>query len=167
MIKAVTKIWLPLVATLALGFGVPSAIAANVNVGTGATTNATTSGQVNSNGVSTGASASAGVGSTLTTKSTFSDVMATLSTPDAGSSVDLSKIKRKNIRLIRLSKLKGYSPTAMKLNDSDKQNMASLDATVGTNATLNAVLKKSGYRASDVAAVSTDAKGHVLVFIAR
>jgi len=110
-------------------------------------------------------------GASLTDKSTFGDVMGTLSTNSSnamGTTTDFSSIKTSsNISIVLVSKLKGYSASGLKLSKADAANMTKLDAKVAANAALTAKLKQAGYLPSDVAAVSVDAKGDATVFVAK
>src|SRR5690349_15512503 len=61
---------------------------------------------------------------TLSGKSSFADVMASLST---STKVDLSKVTASSkITIVKVSTLKGYSAAAMKLNPTAMKNMGAL-----------------------------------------
>jgi len=101
----------------------------------------------------------------LTDKSSFADVMASLSTP---AKADWSKVTASSkITIVKVSTLKGYSAAAMKLTPAGMKSMGALDTSVAANATLTAALKKGGYLPTDVAAVAVDAKGGVTIFVAK
>lgn len=101
----------------------------------------------------------------LTDKSTFADVMASLST---SGKTDLSKVTATSkVTIVKVSTLKGYSASAMKLSAPAMKSMGALDTSVAANVALTAALKKGGYLPTDVAAVAVDAKGGVTVFVAK
>jgi len=110
-------------------------------------------------------------GASLTDKSSFADVMGTLSTNSSSASsttTNLASIKTgSNVSIVLVSKLKGYSVGGLKLSKADAASMAKLDAKVAASATLTAALKKKGYTPSDVVAVSVDAQGNATVFVAK
>ncbi|MEO9231277.1 MAG: hypothetical protein ABI216_20330 [Devosia sp.] len=111
------------------------------------------------------------VGASLTDKSTFGDVMGTLSpntTNAMGTTTDFGSINAKsNVTIVLVSKLKGYTASGMKLSQADVASMSKLDAKVAANAAMTAKLKQAGYLPSDVAAVSIDATGNATVFVAK
>lgn len=110
-------------------------------------------------------------GASLSDKSSFADVMGTLSTTSTnamGTTSDFGSVKsNSNISIVLVSKLKGYSAGGLKLSKANAATMAKLDTKVAANATLTAKLKKAGYLPSDVVAVSVDAKGDVTIFVAK
>lgn len=110
-------------------------------------------------------------GASLSDKSSFADVMSTLSatsTNTMGTTSDFGSIKSSsNISIVLVSKLKGYKAGGLKLSKADAAAMAKLDTKVAASATLTAKLKKAGYLPSDVVAVSLDTKGDVTVFVAK
>jgi hypothetical protein len=124
--------------------------------------------------VNTNVTAAANV-NVLTGKSTFADVTGSLTTSTTANAqtsgngaTDFTKITASSkFTIVKVSKLKGYSAAALKLNATGKKNMVSLDAKVAANAALSAALKKAGYTASDVLAVSSDMSGNVTVFVAK
>ncbi len=119
----------------------------------------------------TNAAASTAAGASLSDKSTFTDVMGSLSTNSTnsmGATTDYGSIKTSShVSFVQVSKLKGYSANGLKLSKANAASMTKLDANVAANAALTAKLKKAGYLPSDVAAVSTDAKGNVTVFVTK
>ena len=150
----------------------------------GTTAGASASGQVNGSGNVTGqvkgagsasgqtggvASASSGVtvGATLNEKSDASAVVGTLNSPDVYASIDFSTLVVKHVRIVKLSKLNGYTTASFKLDATTKNNMASLDEKLAANAALSAALKREGYRASDVVAISGSESGDITVFVAK
>ena len=116
-------------------------------------------------------SAAATTASSLSDKSTFADVIGSLSatsTTAMSTTTDFSAIHAgSNISIVLVSKLKGYSVNGLKLSKADMSTMTKLDAKVAANAALTAKLKKAGYLPSDVVAVSVDSKGSVTVFVAK
>jgi len=114
----------------------------------------------------TNAAASTAAGASLTSKSSFSDVMGSLSTPTTDTTGFSSIKATSNVSIVKVSTLSGWVASGMKLSAANTANMAKLDAQVAANATLTAKLKAAGYKPSDVAAVSTDAKGDVTLFVA-
>ncbi|MEO9231406.1 MAG: hypothetical protein ABI216_21000 [Devosia sp.] len=101
----------------------------------------------------------------LTDKSAFADVMASLSAPGK---TDLSKVTASSkVTIVKVSTLKGYSASAMKLSAPAMKSVGALDTTIAANVPLTAALKKGGYLPTDVDAVSVDAKGGVTVFVAK
>ena len=149
----------------------------NAAAGTTAQTNAggvtagastTATGQGNTNGASASTTTSAGINGFLSDKSDFKDVMGTLSaSTDAYDSIDWSKINLKHVKFVHVSKLNGYADAGLKLDDASKANMMKLDAKIAANAELTAALKQEGYTSSDVVAVSSDAQGDLVVFLAK
>ena len=152
---------LPLAALL-IAFASGNVMAASI----GTTTDATGSVSATTNAASGAVSASGGFNSSLSDKSNFADVMGSLSTSDAAT-LDLSNVHIKRIKFVHVSKLNGYTAAGLKADTSNVQKMAALDAKVASNAKLTAALKKSGYRPSDVVAISSDAQGSVVAFIAK
>lgn len=150
---------LAMLAVVALPFG---AFGASVGVNT-TTTAATTAGVANSSATANSATT---INGTLSAGSNFSDVMGTLSAPATSAAVDLTTIHPKHIKFVLVSKLNGYSATGLKVPKANLENMTALDAKVAADAALSAALKRSGYAPSNVVAVSTDAKGDLIVFIA-
>lgn len=131
--------------------------------------NASTTTTVKTSTANAGANTSAGVGinGSLSSTSSFSDVVGTLSTPTTSASIDLTTIHPKHVRLVLVSKLKGYSAAGLKLAKASLTNRTALDAKVAADISLTAALKKNGYLPSDVVAVSTNAQGDLVVFLAK
>jgi hypothetical protein len=176
------KIALPLVA-LALATALPAgAFAANVGVNTNAVTNTNVTGGKTSAAANTNSSTNtnvavgknsattstgATVNGTFSSKSSFSDVMGSLSSAKTSASIDFTAIHPKHVRFVLVSKLSGYTAAGLKISKANLANKTALDAKVAANASLTASLKKAGYLPSDVVAVSTDAKGDLTVFVAK
>ena len=103
----------------------------------------------------------------LTSKSTFAEVMASITAQETANaaSADFSTIKATSkITIVPMSKLKGYAAGSMKISS---KTMVTLDTKVAANMLLKAALKKAGDLPSDVAAVSVDAKGNATVFVTK
>ena len=157
------KLALPIVALViaalpagafAATLGVNTNAATSTNVTAGKSTSASTSTDVTVNG-------------TFSDKSSFGDVIGSLSTPNTSASIDFATIHPKHVKFVLVSKLSGYSAAGLKVSKANAKNMAALDANVAADASLTASLKKAGYLPSDVVAVSTDAKGDLTLFLAK
>jgi hypothetical protein len=134
-----------------------TAAGAQTNVSAGATTqvSSTTAGTTNASGAGS-----------LSGTSTYDDVTGSMG-GSANANEDLTNVTGSSqMRLIKLSSLKGYSAGAsMKMSTAQMASMRQVDANVAANAALTANLKASGYTPNDVVALSTDAKGTVTVFL--
>jgi len=157
------KLALPIVAlvfaSLPLG-----AFAATLGVNTNATTSTSvTTGKTTSASANTAAT----VNGTFSDKSSFTDVMGSLSTPNTSASIDFANIHPKHVKFVHVSKLNGYTAAGLKISRANMKNMAALDAKVAADASLTASLKRAGYLPSSVVAVSTSANGDLTVFVTR
>ena len=121
----------------------------------GLNTNATTSTKLSAGSTSTSVNTStaATINGSLSEKSNFSEVMATLSSPNTSASVDFTTIHAKHIKFVLVGKLSGYSTSGLKISQANMKNKTALDAKVAADATLTAALKKHGYTSSEVVAV--------------
>ena len=153
---------LPVAALLLFASFSASTMAASV----GTSTDATGAVSGTTSKVAGSASANTGLNANLSDQSNFADVMGSLTTSDAAS-VDLSTVDWKRAKIVRISKLKGYTASGLKTNAAGMQQMAALDAKVAADANLSAALKKAGYQPSEVVAVSSNAQGNAVVFIAK
>jgi hypothetical protein len=134
----------------------------------GVNTNATTSTSVTaSNSASASTNTAATVNGSFSSKSSFGDVMGSLSTPKTSASIDLTTIHPRHVKFVLVSKLNGYTAAGLKISRANMKNMAALDAKVAADASLTASLKKAGYLPSHVVAVSTSANGDMTVFVAK
>jgi hypothetical protein len=135
----------------------------------GLNTNATTSTKLSAGSTSTSVNTStaATINGSLSEKSNFSEVMATLSSPNTSASVDFTTIHAKHIKFVLVGKLSGYLTSGLKISQANMKNKTALDAKVAADATLTAALKKHGYTSSEVVAVATDAKSDLTVFVAK
>ena len=117
------------------------------------------------------AATSTAAGTGLTSKSSFADLVSSLSvtsTTSAAAGSDIASIDAKsNVTVVLASKLTGYTSGGLKLSPAQTASQVKLDASVAANAALTAKVKKSGYLPSDVVAVSVDAKGNVYIFVAK
>ena len=169
------KLALP-VAALMLAALPAAAFAASVGVNTGVNTTVTTGSSSTNAGATTGTSVTtggsststkAGANGTLSDKSNFGDVMATLSSPTTSASIDFASLHTKHVKFVLVSKLTGYTAAGLKISKANLKNMTALDAKVAADVSLTAALKRAGYLPTNVVAVSSDTKGDLTVFIAK
>ena len=160
-------------ATPALGFAASLGINTNAttSVTSGKSTSTTTNvGATTSATTGTGGSSSTSTGTTIngtfSDKSSFADVMGSLSNAKVAS-VDFTVLHPKHVRFVLVSKLSGYTAAGLKISKANLKNMVALDARIAADARLTASLKKAGYLPSNVVAVSTDTKGDLTLFIAK
>jgi hypothetical protein len=157
------KLTLPIVALLLASL--PSgAFAATLGVSTSATTSTTVT---TGNTTSASTNSAATFNGSFSDRSSFTDVMGSLSTPDTSASIDFTTIHPKHVKFVLVSKLSGYTAAGLKISRANMKNMVALDAKVAADASLTASLKKAGYLPSNVVAVSTNAKGDLTVFVAK
>lgn len=163
------------VAVLTVAVLPSAAFAASVGVSTGVSTTVTTGSTSTKANATTGTTATTGGGSSASTSangslsstSSFTQVMGSLSSPSTSASIDLSSLHTKHVKFVLVSKLSGYTSAGLKLSKANMKNMAALDAKIAADASLTAALKHKGYLPSEVVAVSSDAKGNLTLFIAK
>jgi len=126
-----------------------SAYAASVGV--------STTGTASGAGVTGSATASTSASTTLTPKSTFPQLMASLSS-DTSATTDIGVVGPKTrIHIVKLSSLKGYAAGKASLSSTlnSDASIKTLDASIAASAELTAKLKAAGYTPDQVVAASS------------
>jgi hypothetical protein len=101
----------------------------------------------------------------LTSTSSYSDLMANVNAPTA-MAVDLSKTPT-SVRIYKISSLKGYKAgdAALKSAMTSNASIKGLDAKIAASADLTSKLKAKGFKPTDVVAVSSDTSGGIILFV--
>lgn len=112
---------------------------------------------------STGSQAGLSSPPALTNQSSFSELIASLSS--ATRPIDLSKVSVDRVTFVRVSGTRGYKKERMRLSPAAYQAMVAAEAAVSLNAPLLGDLIDAGYSTTDVIAFSVDSEGSVTVFV--
>jgi len=119
------------------------------------------------NGTTTSTSADLSVSNSLSSHSSYSQVIASIGNTDTAM-LDFKNLGSKTkIYIVPLSKLKGYKGGSASATRSTEAaaKVRTLDAKIAANASLAAKLTAEGYAPDKVVAESTDAKGNIILFV--